>query len=689
MRVRVAALILVLLSLLSAFAAAAEAPPAAAAKPTVVLITLDTFRADRLAAWGGPPSLTPELNALAARGVVYTGCFTPAPVTLPAHATALTGCSPLRTGLVDNGQGTLSPKVPALAESFAAAGYRTGAVVASDVLRSRYGLNRGFQLYDDGVGAVGFRDAADVTDRALRFLKAAPEPAFLWAHYFNTHEPYLAPPEYDRRGTTPYDRAAAYEDAQVGRLLKGLPPGTVVAVISDHGESLGEHREETHGNTLYQAAVKVVCLFASPALAPGKDARLCSLADLAPTLASLAGLRPAAGTDGRDLRLPAEARPRPVPLMTLLPYYLYRWRPLVGVTDGRFKWVRGRADRLFDLAADPGETRDLAASAPEAAVTLQASIPAVPEGPSPAGVDPALRGLGYLPAPGGDPRAAGHLADPEDQLEVLSWMRHAQQLRTAGNLKEAIALYQRAVKTDPGSPSGLFDLGETLRRDGQFQPAIVALDRALAISPRLSAAWVSKGHALLGLTKVEEAATCYRKALELSPDSIDALNPVAAYYLDKNSPGEAFPLLDRALAAGVADTQTYLMLGRIHLIQGKDEEARKDFFSALQLSTDPRSTLKQEADAYMMRQKYEEGVARYAEGIRKFPDFADNYLVLGTWYLQGDKVQADNVEKALTLFRKALDCPMKPEDRARAEAIVRDLEALVAQGPAGATPPEP
>jgi tetratricopeptide (TPR) repeat protein len=259
-------------------------------------------------------------------------------------------------------------------------------------------------------------------------------------------------------------------------------------------------------------------------------------------------------------------------------------------------------------------------------------------------------------------------------------MRRAQVLRSAGDLKAAAELYQKAVQADPGDPSALFDLGETLRRDGQIQPAIVPLERALAISPRLSSAWVSKGHALLGQDKREEAAACYRKAMELFPDAAESINPMAAYYLDKNDTASAFPLLDRAIAAGVADSQTYLILGRVHLIQGKDDEARKDFFSAMQLSDDARSTLKQEADIYMVRQKYDEGVARYAEGMRRFPDYADNYLTLGSYYLQ-----VEDAEKALALFRKAMNCPLKPADRSRVAEIVSDLENLIAQPP----PPAP
>lgn len=656
---------------------AAAEPPAKQPPPDVVLVTLDTFRADRLAPWGGAPTLAPALNGLAARGRVYTTCFTPSPVTLPAHAALLTGCYPPKTGLLDNGVGRLSPKAPALAEAFAAAGYKTAAVISAAVLDGRYGLDRGFQLYDDSVGPAGLRDASEVTDRALRFLSSGSGPRFLWAHYFNTHEPYLAPEEYVGRAATPYDRAVAYTDTQVGRLLAGLPQGTLVVVVSDHGEGLGDHGEPTHGMTLYQASVQALFLLAGPGVEAGKDPRPCSLADVAPTLARLAGLKALSGAEGVDLGSKAADGPRRLPLMTLLPFTNYRWSPVTGATDGTFKWVRaGAVERLFDLGADPGEARDLAKAPPAAAKALRGAVPAVPKGGSASAVDPALRGLGYVGAPGGDPGAAGR-PDPHGQLVLLDKMRQGQTLRTRGDLAGAEALYAEVVAADPGNPAALFDLGETQRRRGRLEPAVQSLDRALKASPALPEAWIAKGHALVGLEKRDEAASCYHRALELDPEAVDALNPLAAYYLDKNEPAQAFPLLDRAESSGVADTQTYLMLGRIHLIQGKDEEARKDFFSALQYTDDPPATLKAQADAYMMRERYEQGVGLYAEGIRRFPDYAPNYLTLGTWYLQVEKP-----ERALELFRKALGCPLDEAERNNVQEIVAELQkAMEAPAP--------
>lgn len=307
--------------------------------PDILLISLDTFRADRLAPWGGRPELAPNLNALAARGSAFTACWTPAPITLPAHATLLTGCLPDRTQLHDNGIGTLSKDVPTLAQALASRGYRTSAVVASRLVSARFGLSRGFALYDDGVGPTGVRTATHVTNRALSIVRAQdPKPFFLWAHYYDTHEPYEAPESFAYRAKgSPYNAAVSYVDSEVGRLLKAVPQGTLVLVVSDHGESLGEHGEPTHGVLLCESTVRAVLILAGPGTNPGTLAsEPCSLADVAPTvLGILGGPKANYAAEGLDLRAKKEAvdRLRILSLETWLPFNSFGWSPLAGVTN--------------------------------------------------------------------------------------------------------------------------------------------------------------------------------------------------------------------------------------------------------------------------------------------------------------------------------------------------------------------
>jgi arylsulfatase A-like enzyme len=296
-----------------------------------VLISLDTFRADRVAPWGGAANLAPNLNALSAKGMAFTSCFAPAPETLPSHATLLTGAFPSRTGLHNNGLGRLAPGVPTMAETLSARGYSTAAIIASPVLNSRYGLARGFALYDDMMGTSGSRPAGEITDRALAILKAPRKgPLFLWVHFFDTHFPYQVPDDFARATTTlPYDAAVGYVDSEVGRLLRALPANTVVAVVSDHGEALGDHGEPTHGVFLFQPTMQVVCLLCGPGVPAGKTSAVaCSLADVASSLCALASV-PASGlkSQGQDLmalsKAPGRAG-RALPLEAWLPFAQFR-----------------------------------------------------------------------------------------------------------------------------------------------------------------------------------------------------------------------------------------------------------------------------------------------------------------------------------------------------------------------------
>ena len=651
--------------------------------PNVVLISLDTFRADRLAPWGGSPALAPNLNSLAAKGTVFTGCFAPAPLTLPSHATLLTGAFPEVTGLRDNGFGHLASGVPTLSEVLSARGYVTAAVVADPVLDSRYGLSRGFATYDDNLGQAVSRTAEEITNRALALIGAPRKgPIFLWAHFFDAHFPYASPPAFARRSKHgPYDGAIAYVDAQVGRLINALPPGTVVAVVSDHGEGLGDHGEPTHGVFLFQCTVRVICILQGPGVPSGKTCGApTSLADVARTLAVLAGAPASAlrgeGVDLLSLSKSGTAPSRAFPMEAWPPFSQYRWHPLFGITDGRYKWVRGRADRLYDLSTDPGESKNLANAPPAAALALKAKFSAPPAAaPSEGQVDPALLGLGYAPAPGGRFEPAT-LPDPYDgKAAVLQDIAQARAERSSGLLDKAAARLKLDTERDAGDPFLWFEYGETLRRAGKSTEAASALGRAVAISPQFSQAWAAMGHALVAQKKNDEAARCYEKALALQPDFAAALNPLAAYYLSLDKPEKALSLLDRAITAGIANANTYLLRAQIRLAQRRGEDAAKDFEAAVRLSAQPEKTLKEEADIYMEEQQVEAGQRLYLEGIRRYPTFAPNYLGMGSYFLLMDRP-----EQALPYFKKALGCDLDPRTRERVQDAIRKLDT--AMGPA-------
>jgi arylsulfatase A-like enzyme len=294
-------------------AARLEAPDAAEpGRPNIVLITLDTTRADHLGCYGWAHAKTPNLDALARRGARFERCDTAAPITLPSHATILTGLFPPRHGVRDNGTFALPERVETVASRLRSAGYDTAAVVSAVVLARRYGLDRGFRLYDDDLGTVSAagaeaseRNAEAATAAALAALAKLRPPFFLWVHYFDPHEEYRPPERIARAIGGPhrlYDGEISYADEQIGVLLAKVPAPADVVAVADHGEMLGERGEPTHGLLLYAGARRVPLILAGPDVPAGRTLPcLVRTADVAPTILRWARVSAADRLDGESL----------------------------------------------------------------------------------------------------------------------------------------------------------------------------------------------------------------------------------------------------------------------------------------------------------------------------------------------------------------------------------------------------
>ncbi len=634
------------------------------AKPNFVVISLDTFRADRLKAYGGKGDLAPNLEAFSKEASVYVNSMTPSPVTLTAHATLMTGCFPEKTNLFDNGIGVLSPGVRTIAEVLRENGYDTRAFVASDVLKAKYGLSRGFAIYDDQLGAGRRRFAFQVTELGAAYLQGKKAgPFFLWLHYFDTHQPYLTPDDVPGSIAGKYEKAIGYEDSQLKKIFDSIPPNTYVFIVSDHGEGLGDHGEMTHGILLYQATTSVVIMVKGPGLKPSMNKDFRTLADIAPTIYRIAGVK-CPEIDGYALD---SGEGRSVPLSLLLPLNEYRWKPLFGASDGRYKWIKGDRARLFDLASDPGEKNDISAMAPKEALQLKKLIRSYED--IRGRVDLAsFSGLGYLTGTPSKDTQIDKFPEPESMLGVFDSIEEIRTLREQDKFSEAAGRLADLLKKDPGNPSLFFSMGDSLRHTGQIDEAVKWLDESLKVSPALVPSWISKALALFGKEKKEEAVYCLEKALSYDKDNIEAINPLAAVYLDLDKPDKAFPLIEGAITRGLADADTYLMQGRIHLFQKKYEAAATDFDKALELSLDPKGTRKAIADRYLLYGYDDYGLKYLKSSIALFPDYAPYYLTLGAYY-----VARENYPAALPFFEKALACPMKAEERKNVVDIVEEL----------------
>jgi len=353
-------------------------PAVAPARPHVLLVTFDTTRADRIGAYGHPAARTPVWDELASRGVLFERALAPVPLTLPTHASLLTGTYPTEHGIRTNGSFVLDPAASSLAEAFRSAGYATAAFVGSYVLDARFGLDQGFDVYtgpDDAKalgGAAAERSAARVVDDALHWWTRVPHgtPVFAWVHFYDPHFPYAPPPPFD--DGDPYDGEIAYADQQLGRLLAGFGDDPLlVAVTSDHGDALGQHGEGTHGNFVYQSTLHVPLVLAGAGLEEQAGTRIerpVSIVGLPATLARLAGLGPG-DWPGRRLGdlLQAPAPPAGAGGLyfeSYLPWHAHRWRAYRGVVWDAYKWIDAQPPELYHLADDPDELHDLAEREP-------------------------------------------------------------------------------------------------------------------------------------------------------------------------------------------------------------------------------------------------------------------------------------------------------------------------------------
>jgi choline-sulfatase len=462
---------------------------------SVLLVTLDTTRADRLGCYGRTSAATPHLDALAAGGVLFQKAYSHVPLTCPSHTSLLTGRLPTHHGVRDNGGYVLAPDVPTVAERFQAAGHRTAAFVSAFVLDRRFGLARGFATYHDRVPPGRAADQGDPSHRAVRaeetvgrameWLAAEPaRPFFLWVHLFDPHHPYEPPEPYASRfRDDPYDGEIAYMDAQLGRLLDAAAArGALVAVMGDHGEGLGDHQEVTHSYFIYGNTQHVPLLLSLPGHLPAGASvdGVVRGVDLAPTLLDLAGLPALPEADGTSLvpwltgRRDGDAGP--AYLESYHPRFWWGAQELLGLRSGRWLFIEAPRPELYDVAADPGERTNLAASHPAELEALRGRLRTFNAGGPPTGaarVDAEtarnLRALGYLGA--GPAPAAGPLPDAKDNGPVLEAVTRGHELLERGQTAEALVQFEQALARNPRSASVRGRVAETLLRLGRSDDA--------------------------------------------------------------------------------------------------------------------------------------------------------------------------------------------------------------------------
>jgi choline-sulfatase len=561
---------------------------------SIVLITVDTLRSDYVR-----PDIAPAMAAFGREALIYDQAITAAPLTLPAHTSLLTGLDPPRHGVRDNEIYALSASVPTYPSLLKARGYRTAAFVSAPVLNRRYGLDRGFDVYDDEISGPE-RDGTTTVAHAERWIDAAPQPFFAWVHLFEPHAPY-------RTGAYASEVSAA--DRAIDSLFKHLRSAQlwddlVVSLTSDHGESLGEHGEDTHGFFLYEATLHIPWMLKAPHVTPGRVGRLARIVDELPTVLDVAGVHlEAPQSDGIDLAPAARNNPPAQAYSeTFLPRDQFGWSELLSLRSERLKYIDAPQPELYDLARDPVERTNVVSVQPADARSLSHSLHAMAHASAPPGtaatppsaiVAEQLMSLGYLGV--SRPSRRGDLADPKSKLEVYKLTMRALELSEHDDADAALETVTRAEALDPKVAQVEFLKGSLLGRMGRFDEAVAALERTLALDPqhaparyKLALAWLRLGrhdragealhellrqhpddyrawHNLAAIAysggDLDRADELERKALQISPTYAEAWNTLGAIALVRKQPGPAVDAFTKATTYAPQNAQAFRNLG--------------------------------------------------------------------------------------------------------------------------------
>ncbi len=590
--------------------------PAPSSRPAVrpldlLVVTLDTTRADHLGCYGYAPAKTRHLDQLAAEGVRFARAYASAPITLPAHASLFTGLYPFEHGVRNNGNFYLADRYPTLATSLHARGYRTAAFVSAFVLDRRYGLAHGFDLYDDHMEGAqrqvltleaerrGDRTALALS-RWLEDVAPGDAPFFAWLHLYDPHEPYQAPGPF--RGAVPgapYDGEIAFADAAVASILDklrqlGRLDNTLVAVVADHGESLGEHGEETHSMFVYEAAIRIPLILWRPGLLPAGrvvDDPVRGI-DLTPTLLDLLGAAPLSTPHARSLRPLVEGRDAgpapPAHAETLLPQFYMNWAPLRTLIDQRYKLIDAPRPELYDLQEDPHETRNLYLDEPAKAAALEGRLAALSQGDGAMSVSSLDReaidklwALGYVGAGHEAPATAVTRVDPKDVIQVFNRLRRANGAVRDRRFAEALPILRDVLRDDPRNAFAQLVLGSAYMGLRDFPRAIAQFKAYLELVPTSSYAhlWLAICHVNTG-----ERAQALREAeaaLALDPKFTDARVLRAGVLASQGLHDEAIRELRAAVATDPAKAMVRLDLAKVLVEAGHPAEAMTEYQTIL------------------------------------------------------------------------------------------------------------
>lgn len=550
-----------------------------APRPNVLVITVDTLRADHLGSYGYKMASTPNIDALAAEGVLYRNAVCSAPITLPSHCSIMTGLYPPAHGVRDNGTFALGDDAVTLADRLKAEGYETQAFVSALVLDRRYNLSKGFDGYDDNLWAedapklfmIRKRPGNKTIDRVTDWIekwsgREERKPFFVWVHLFDPHQPYNAPTWARALAPTPYDAEITFVDRQLGRLFdalraKGVLDNTLIVFTADHGESLGEHQEKTHAIFIYDATVRVPLIIRYPRLFPKGSTYEGPVrsVDIAPTVLSALKLPGGNETQGIDLLPPTVGKvPQPdLPQYSesLLCEVGFGMAPLYGIREGRYKLIRAPKPELYDLRADPAELNNLYSADPDRAAALDQDLQSILESrgrtviaardnPMDRETLEMLQSLGYLH--GGRERKSMGGMDPKDGITIYNKFENARHLAQTDRWNESESVLREILDAMPGHISARNILALVLLKQGRLDDAVKEYRRSLQDDLKQSRVFAMLGNIALYMNDLAGAEGYYKEALKITPQFIEAVSNMGMIELLRNNEKGAMAWYDKA-----------------------------------------------------------------------------------------------------------------------------------------------
>ncbi len=574
------------------------------AQPNLVLVTIDTLRADRLGCYGNSKIETPNLDKIAKNGALFENAVTHTPLTAPSHASMFTGLYPTAHKVRDTGGFVLEASHKTLAAILQEQGWDTAAFVGSSVLKKHFGFDQGFEVYDDEMpkadsrsvaGESAERRAGEVVNKATAWLTSqSGKPFFLWVHVFDPHSPYDPPaPFRERYRSRLYDGEVAYTDRQLGRLFAAVArksADTLIAVLSDHGESLSEHGEYTHGVFLYDSTLRIAFLLAGPGVPAGLRVKQQARGiDLLPTLLELLGGKAPQGLPGTSLAPAFQGKPVSTAWSyeeTLYPKINMGWAELRGIRTNEWKYIRAPKPELYDLVRDPAETTNVIASHPKEVRQFEANLKTVisagPENVTTTMVNQRtlaqLKSLGYLGGSSAREYAlTGQGIDPKDRIAILKLLYLAVSPDARTPASQHAAMLVRALAEDPTNPTITYHLGEEYRKSGRRAEELKLYQDGIRHGLRNGWLFSRLGFLYLQEGNRDEAIAEYEKAAQINPSDVESLSDLGMAYLETGKLADAERVFQWSLATDDKYAPAYNGLGMIS-IQKQDLGAARDRF---------------------------------------------------------------------------------------------------------------